>query len=105
MEWLFEVCYRTRGITFRVGYSYEFFTDGRCIVLHAAFAKAAVQTRYGTIFCRGPWTHSSRLDKRYSLAICIEESWMLIDFEDVILAARACEECAIELPPNGFRRL
>jgi len=105
MEWLFEVCYRSRGIPFRVGYCLEFFADGKGILVRAAFEKAAVHTPYGTVFCRGPWTHPCRLNKRYSLSICLEESWMLIDFEDLILAVQACEECGVELPEGGFRRI
>jgi hypothetical protein len=106
MEWLFVICYRSRDILFEVGFCHEWRDTGRSFLVRSAFVKSTIQTPLGPIQCRGIWGKPSRLNKKqYEISICMEEPWMDLHVVDVMWAERLCEECAIELPPNGFRRL
>lgn len=100
------ICYRSRGVLFEVGFCHEFRYDGNGILVRAPFVKSIVHTALGAIQCRGIWSAPTRLNsKQYEITICEEEPWMEIHVVDVLWAEQLCEECSIDLPRNGYRRL
>lgn len=70
-----------------------------------AFRRTRIHTDFGEIECRVVWVAPRGMQRmQHELVLHPWQQWMSLDLETLLQAVLVCEETAIELPMNGFKR-
>jgi hypothetical protein len=95
-----------RGVSFCVGYSESLEVRGGRLLPVGPFGRAQVFCRLGWVECKTQWDLSESLETEQLVIKSVPfQSWMLVDFDDVIRAVALCESCSIRLPRYGYSRV
>jgi hypothetical protein len=91
---------------FQIGFCEGYLVDRGQLYFARPFHPFLLHSRKGPVLCRGSWTQGKCLPEGdYEVRPIQRQAWMDLDIADVIVAMDLCNECAVELPPNGFCRL
>lgn len=102
---VFSVASRHGPTTFCLGFCEAFITLPELVIPIKAFRRTRVHVTFGEIECRAVWNAPCGMERlRHELSLHPWQQWMSLNLEVVLQAVFVCEEAAIELPTDGFKR-